>query len=122
MLNVVLYHKQKAYARAYVDSGSTAIYVPRLIADRAGLLDEGPGAKVNAIGISGSAKASEYTINLISLMCDGKIFDTFNNSRIIVPSEDDAGPDFVLMGRDPLFAKYDVTFSDRRKELILERS
>jgi len=39
-----------------------------------------------------------------------------------VPSEYDAGPDFVIMGRDLLFSRYDITFSERRRKITLEKS
>lgn len=121
MLDVMLRHERQIYARAYVDSGASTTYVPRMMAERAGL-DSGSGTRVDAVGVSGTVNVNEHSIRSIAIIRSGKIFDRFDGPRILVPSDYDAGPDFVIMGRDLLFSRYDITFSERRKKLTLEKS
>ena len=122
MLDIVVFHKKHIHVRAYVDSGATVTYVPRSIARRAGILDDAPVARTGAKGVSGSIDVDEYILRHIAIMRNGEEFDRFNNLRILVPSDYGHGPDFVILGRSPLFSKYDITFSDRRKKLNLEKS
>ncbi len=122
MLDVMLHHRRGIRERAYVDSGASTTYVPRLTAERTGLLDDSPGMKVDAVGVSGTIDANEHNIRSIAIMRNDEVFDRFDNSKILVPSDYDAGPNFVIMGRDLLFSRYDITFSERRRKLTLEKS
>lgn len=85
MLDVMLRHDRQIHSRAYVDSGASTTYVPRMAADRAGLLDHGPGTEADAVGISGSVTVSEHRIKSIAIIRNGKIFDLFDGPRILVP-------------------------------------
>jgi len=122
MVDVMLHHERHTSARAYVDSGASTTYVPRMVAERAGLLDRGPGRRADAVGVYGKVSVDEHRIKSIAVIRNGKIFDRFYGPRMLVPSEYDAGPDFVIMGRDLLFSRYDITFSERRRKITLEKS
>ena len=54
----------------------------------------------------------------IEILHNDEVFETMRNQRALVAESDIP---FCILGRESLFKRFDVTFSEKRKELILTR-
>ena len=116
-LRVRMTHKTSGEFLALVDTGATYPVLPRSIADEIGIGDEGVSALIRQA--SGNSNVLETTVDSIEILRDGgRVFDVLRGQRVLVMESDIP---FCILGRESVFKRFDVTFSEKRKEMILTR-
>jgi len=104
-----------AKTAALVDSGSTATFVPPELAEIIGLRPTTPS------GASGAG--GEFDTNLagttIEVLTGGQVAATMK-CEVHVPVDRGRIP-FVVLGRDTIFLRYDITFRENQGILVLQR-
>ena len=75
----------------------------------------------DAIGAGGAFGniASELE-KLVLVKGRESIYDEFRNVKVQIPANPDAIP-YVVLGRDTLFKRYDITFEERNEKVVLKR-
>jgi hypothetical protein len=101
---------------ALVDSGSTTTFVPTDMAEILGL-NVDPSTSERAIGAGGEFRTINFNIT-IQLLKGGYVFDEFKDWPVTVPVNREAIP-YVVLGRDSVFLRYDITFRERQRRTIL---
>ena len=123
LLDVVINYRKSLPIRAFVDSGASSNFLPRIYAHRIGLLEDDDRFQDTSVkGISGPIKAKELVLKSIKILHKGEVFDVFFNPTVLVPSTDDWVLDFMILGTGTLFKKYDITFSAKHRKLILAKN
>ena len=97
-----------------VDSGSTTTFVPIEIAEMLSLPIE---RQESAVGAGGRFPNTIRRVN-ISILKGNTIMARFSNFQAYVPTEADRIP-YVVLGRDSIFRKFDVTFRENLQKIIL---
>lgn len=97
-----------------IDSGSDITMVTRTLAEGLGIDIKGSQNEVG--GITGKIKTIFDVINM-------RINESFNlpATKIFIPSENDEDIDQVILGRNPLFEKFDIIFEERFKRVTLRK-
>jgi hypothetical protein len=120
MLHVrILTEKNTLQTVALVDSGSTTTFVPTDMAEILGLTVD-PSKSDTAIGAGGEFRTIKFDLT-IQLLKGGIAFDEFKDWPVTVPVNREAIP-YVVLGRDSVFLRYDVTFRERQRRTILRAS
>jgi hypothetical protein len=96
-----------------VDSGSTTTFIPMELADMLSIPVE---KQAQAVGAGGQFQNTIRKVNITILKGTNPIVH-FNNFPAYVPTEADRIP-YVVLGRDSLFRKFDVTFREDNKEFF----
>jgi len=105
MLIVSIESKEITKAQALIDSGATRTFIPNSLADAIGLIPEDT-SKLPKVFVTGASETYEAaTITL-------KHLDLYRG--------DDQLPSIIL-GRDSIFRKFNVTFMEKRRRFVLER-
>ncbi len=96
--------------------------MPLNIAKTIGLFDEEEDKMITTKSRSISGKFGVYytTIPSLKVLHKQTLFDEFRNPTIRILCQNQ-GIDFIILGRDLIFNRYDITFSDKRKKLILTK-
>ena len=120
MLNVRLIHEGRSFATVgLVDSGATVTFIPTSMAEILQLdLSAKPKDAVGAGGIF--SNINSQLEKLVLLKGRNSIHDEFQNIGVQVPVNPDAIP-YVVLGRDTLFRRYDITFEERNEKVVLKR-
>lgn len=120
MLNIRLLHQGRSFATVgLVDSGATTTFIPTSMAEIL-QLNLSAAAK-DAVGAGGMFRNKDSELETLTLLKGrNSIYDEFQNVKVQVPENPDAIP-YVVLGRDTLFRRYDVTFQERNEKVILKR-
>lgn len=106
-------------ALGLVDSGSTRTYMPSGIAGALGLTARGGGlAPSESESLSGKFDTYQARISRMDIFRNTVLVGTFVNPVVNIVRSSTA-IDFVVLGRDYVFNRYKVTFSERRKKITL---
>lgn len=102
---------------ALVDSRSTATFLPD---DYLAILDLKDLHESSAEGAGGTFKTQVGRVDLVKVMKKAWTFDTFRDLTVHIPTSSEAIP-YMILGRDSIFKRFDVTFHERRKRLTFTR-
>jgi|ADKI01.1.fsa_nt_gi hypothetical protein len=109
---------------ALVDSGATSTLLPR---DQAEILKikyeedkEGKHLEVPTVGAGGSFSSEVGKVKKVQLLKNVTPFCTFLDMRVLVPQKKDALP-YMILGRDLVFKRFDITFYEKRRKLTFVR-
>jgi hypothetical protein len=98
-----------------VDSGSTTTFVPMELAE---MLSVPVEKQAQAVGAGGKFQNTIRKVD-ISILKGTTAIVKFNSFPAYVPTEADRIP-YVVLGRDSLFRKFDVTFRERQQRVLLK--
>ncbi len=103
---------------ALIDSGSDGCVLPKDFAEAIGIE---VGKAVEEFGIGGEKiKAGLGKVTLT--VTDGKLTVPLHSVPIYVPLEGGVELEEVIIGREPFFRDFDVTFMQNSNRIILERA
>lgn len=98
-----------------VDSGADTLHIPKGIAEMLGLE---LGGSTESYGAGGSYKSYVAKVGLkIGRGKGGRVYD-FGYVEACTPSVDTDTP--VLLGRDPVFKEYDITFEEKKEKIKMK--
>jgi hypothetical protein len=97
-----------------VDSGSTTTFIPLEIAEMLSLSIE---KEESAVGAGGRFPNTIRRVDIAILKGNTGVA-RFSNFPVYVPTEPDRIP-YVVLGRDSIFRKFDVTFRENLERVIL---
>ena len=97
-----------------VDSGSTTTFIPLEIAEMLSLPIE---KQDSAVGAGGRFQNTIRRVD-ISILKGHSVVAKFSNFPAYVPTEPDRVP-YVVLGRDSIFRKFDITFREHKEKVIL---
>lgn len=118
MLHVRLSHGDLSLGTiGLVDSGSTTTFVPLELAEILSLPIEKESI---AVGAGGSFNNTIRRVD-ISLLKGNRVFAKFPNFPVYVPTDAGRLP-YVVLGRDSIFRKFDITFRENQMRFILRGS
>ena len=98
-----------------VDSGADTLHIPKGIAEMLGLE---LGESTKSYGAGGSYKTSVTKVGLKLGRGKGRRVYDFGYVEACTPSIDTDTP--VLLGRDPVFKEYDITFAEKKEKIIMK--
>jgi len=124
LLKVIIESKEKTGTIALVDSGATNTFIPRQLADAIELFSENKNkvGKGESTGASGKFKTEILKLKKLELFKEGHIFDAFHSISVHVPAREEEDLPHVILGRDYIFKRYDITFYEKRRKMTLQRS
>ncbi len=99
-----------------VDSGATNTFVPTDLAEVLGLQID-PTKVQQSIGAGGGFDTVPFEVT-IDVLKGGNTIATFPDWRVLIPVNPAAIP-YVVLGRDSVFMKFDITFRERMQRTIL---
>lgn len=107
---------------ALVDSGSTTTFVPREIADTISLIPSNPTeiTSSQASGAGGRFPTDVVHLKRLTLIKNVTPFAQCVECPVHVPREAGKIP-YVILGRDHVFPKFDITFHERRRKFTFTR-
>jgi hypothetical protein len=107
---------------ALVDSGSTTTFVPKEIADAISLIPSDPTeiARSQASGAGGRFPTDVVRLKRLTLIKNVTPFAQCVECAVHVPREAGKIP-YVILGRDHVFPKFDITFHERRRKFTFTR-
>lgn len=118
MLHVRLSHGDLSLGTiGLVDSGSTTTFVPLELAEILSLPIE---RESSAVGAGGSFNNTIRRVD-VSLLKGSTVFAKFPDFPAYVPTDVGRVP-YVVLGRDSIFRKFDITFRENQKRFILRGS
>jgi len=97
-----------------VDTGATETLIPREIASLLALEYEKGEAEVTGAG--GTFPAQVARLKRLVLLKNVTPFAEFPQIRVIVPKPEGILP-YVVLGRDYVFKRFDITFHENRQKL-----
>jgi hypothetical protein len=103
---------------ALVDSGATKTLLPHEIGEILGLEYEERVFPTEGAGGRFDTKAAK--LRTLQLLKNVSAFSTWQNVTVLVPTRDDILP-YVILGRDYVFKRFDITFHENRQKLTLTR-
>jgi len=122
LIKIIIEEKKATGTLALLDSGSTSTFIPRGLAEAIGLLDDKEKIKKSeSTGASGKFKTDVTKMKFLKLMKGDTVFDTFNSVLVYIPGEKEKDLPQVVLGRDYIFRRYDITFYESRKKIILTK-
>lgn len=103
---------------ALVDSGSDGCIIPKDLAEAIGIKTVG---KIDEIGIGGE-KMKAVIGQITVTIDDGKEHVTLPNIPVYVAVE--GGPELeeVIIGREPIFRDFNITFKQNSDRIVFERA
>ena len=97
-----------------IDSGSDITIVPRELAKTLGIEIKGREKEISGIGGGVLKVVSEY-VNI-------KVAEyLIPQARIHIPIEKSQDVDVVILGREPLFQEFNITFEENKKRVTLTK-
>ena len=120
MIQVTLVHLNRVWTTvALIDSGSMTSFMPRNIAEFLGLdLGREPAY---ATGVGGDFPQITTRIDRCRLVNRRDVvFEEFADLQVHVPLERNA-LNFMILGRDSIFRKFNTTFMEVSKKTVLKR-
>ncbi len=112
---------QKIATDGLVDSGATATFIPKEIADAIDLIPSGDDVvHQEASGAGGRFPTVSVTLKRLTLVKNVSPFAEFVEVPALVPDQDDVLP-YVILGRDCVFKRFDIAFQERRRKFVFER-
>lgn len=118
----IAFKSRRVNAYGLVDSGSTRTYVPAAVADALGIAAKDCMAPAGrSESLSGKFTTLQAEISRMDIVNDNMIMDSFVRPVILITRANTA-VDFVVLGRDHIFSRYDITFSERQKRLTLVKA
>ena len=99
-----------------VDSGATNTFIPTELAEILGLKVD-PTKATPSIGAGGGFDTVSFNLT-IDVLKAGNTITTFSDMPAFVPVNPLAIP-YVVLGRDSVFMKFDITFRERIQRTIL---
>jgi len=99
---------------ALVDSGSTTTFIPFEIAEIFSLPIE---QQEEAIGAGGTFQNTIRKVD-IAILKGNTVIAHFKDFPVYVPLDEGRIP-YVVLGRDSIFRKFDVTFRENKQRIIL---
>jgi hypothetical protein len=99
-----------------MDSGSTTTFVPTEIAEILGYKLDTEHMEP-AVGAGGEFSTGIFQVTIETLKGGNPIAE-FKDWKTLVPSNPNAIP-YVILGRDSIFMKFDITFRERMRRTIL---
>ena len=104
-----------------VDSGATATFIPKEIADLLDLIPIGDDVvHQEASGAGGRFPTMPITLKRLTLVKNISPFAEFVEVPALIPDQDDVLP-YVILGRDRVFKRFDITFQERRRKFVFDR-
>lgn len=104
--------KESGILNGLLDSGADGITIPKILTKRLGLELE----EADSIGvIGGMARRGVAEVDLI-IGSHGR-YTELKDVEVSVPLDEEMGP--VVLGRNPIFKHYDITFSDADLKVTL---
>lgn len=99
-----------------IDSGSTVTFLPFELAELLNVphLQD----NVESIGAGGPFPTFIAELHRLQLIKDTTIISNFPKLPVHVPTEPDRIP-YVILGRDSIFERFDITFQEKKNGLIL---
>lgn len=119
-LDCVVEHDKKTIAPAIIDSGSSLkTLIPYSVASDLGLITD--NMKQNfGFGPSGKFYTYETTLRALHIVnSKEEHLHTFDDLDVIIPVKNTYNLPFIVLGRDTIFSRYDITFSEKNKKIIL---
>lgn len=101
-----------------VDTGATSTLMPKEIADV--LMLEREERNVEVTGAGGIFYSKPVTLRKLILFKDGSSFATWWNIKVLVPEDENVLP-YMILGRDHLFKRFNVTFYEKRRKMAFEK-
>ena len=118
MLHIRLSHgNQSLTSIGLIDSGSTSTFVPLELAEILSLPVE---KQASAVGAGGSFNNTIRKVD-ITLLKGKTVCAKFRDFPTYVPLEEGRVP-YVVLGRDSIFQKFDITFRENQQKFILSGS
>ena len=116
---------------ALVDSGATTTFIPidfmmmlgSSLRPEGDEQDSGQEDKttIEAVGAGGTFKGYEATLDSIGLIKGTQVFCELKDWPVLVPTTSWAIP-YVILGRDGVFRKYDITYREHKEQLLFRRA
>lgn len=103
-----------------LDSGATSCFIPHEIAEILGVLPQKTKKKIGVETAGGKAEFILSKLKRLSLMGGGKIFSDFRNLSVLVPPDVKRDLPYVILGRNPIFDRFYVTFKEKIKKFVIE--
>jgi predicted aspartyl protease len=105
-----------------VDTGATTTFIPREIADTIALIPQGSEGerRQQASGAGGRFPTIPVKLKRLTLVKNASRFCEFVEVSALVPEEVGRLP-YVILGRDYVFKKFDITFQENRHKFIFHR-
>ncbi len=120
MLHVRVLTKTNSFTTlALIDSGATTTFIPTDVAEILGIEVDPTKAK-SAVGAGGQFQTIQAPVT-IQLLKGGHPFEEFRDWNVLVPTNREAIP-YVVLGRDSIFMKFDITFRERMQRTVLRAS
>lgn len=106
---------EKFETNALVDSGATSTLIPKEMAELLpSLRYEEQNTEVGGAG--GTFYSKQTTLKRITLIKNITPFANFVQVKVLVPDCEGVLP-YVILGRDLVFHRFDVTFHERRQKI-----
>lgn len=104
-----------------VDSGATATFIPREIADTISLLPSGQlTSPMEATGAGGRFPTIPVKLKRLTLIKNVSPFCECVETPVLVTEEEGRLP-YVILGRDHVFRRFNITFMENRRKFMFER-
>jgi hypothetical protein len=123
LVHVILESRvEKVGTDALVDSGATSTFVPKEIADTISLLpaDTTSVRQSSASGAGGRFPTDVVHLKRLTLIKNVTPFAHFVEVLVHIPKEEGKLP-YVILGRDHIFPKFDITFHENRRKFTCTR-
>lgn len=101
-----------------VDSGATSTLLPKEIADL--LMMPYEENSIEVTGAGGIFNCKPVKLRRLVLIKNVTTFSTYRNIKVLVPEEEEILP-YVILGRDYVFKRFDITFSEKRRKMVFKR-
>jgi hypothetical protein len=110
------HHNRSFQTLALIDSGATYSMIPLEFIEILGI--ELPSITAQALGANGPFMLYNVILELLECYSEDVIFCIFENISVKIPTNPNTLP-FIVLGRDSLFKRYEITFRENENELIL---
>jgi predicted aspartyl protease len=105
-----------------VDTGATTTFIPKEIADLLDLIPSGDNVvHLEASGAGGRFPTTPVTLKRLTLVKNISPFAEFVEVPAMIPDQDDVLP-YVILGRDRVFKRFNITFQERRRKFVFDRT
>ncbi len=123
MVNVIIEHDDAVGVPALIDSGATNTFVPYGIAEAIGLLPKDTRKLKKSITTGASGKFPTLVIPLkrLQVFKDNHVFETFQGLPVYVADNPQDALPYVVLGRDSVFKRFDITFNEGSRKMIFNR-
>lgn len=110
---------------ALLDTGATRTVLPREYADILSLqylrAEDGGFERSETVGAGGTFYCLTALLQRLSVMKRYRPFCTLTNIRVLVPETEGIIP-YVILGRDYVFNRFDITFHERRQKVTFTKA